>query len=350
MCCAVRFEYDITEPKCNKVQNTKVTKHKFFKRIMDSKVYLAHYVTKSMLTDNEETREMMAIWPDIVRDIMDSKILEILRETSKWMEKVLQYNVPGGKKNRGLTLVYTYKLMAPSDQFTEDNIRLARILAWCVEIMHAHFIVLDDIQDQSLLRRNQPSWYCYNDKRLTTITDSLLLKGAMYVLIQKYFKGKECYVDILETFQNVSEKEKNVFTNNKIKDPKMLKEMETILLEIGNFFQVEDDYLGCYEKSEVFGKDNTDIQEGKCTWLIVNALKRAILEQPKILEECYGVSDPEKVECVKQLYNELGLPNTYSIYEEETYNLLKTYIQQISHSLPHDLFLKLLNKIYHRKS
>jgi len=56
------------------------------------------------------------------------------------------------------------------------------------------------------------------------------------------------------------------------------------------------------------------------------------------------------VQCVKQLYNDLGLPNTYSIYEEETYNLLNTHIQQISRGLPHDLFLKLLDKLYRRVS
>lgn len=46
---------------------------------------------------------------------------------------------------------------------------------------------------------------------------------------------------------------------------------------------------------------------------------------------------------MKQLYNELGLANTYAIYEEETYNLLNTHIQQVSRGLPHDFFLKLLN-------
>lgn len=64
----------------------------------------------------------------------------------------------------------------------------------------------------------------------------------------------------------------------------MLRQTKTILFEMGHFFQVQDDYLGCYGKPEVIGKDNTDIQEGKCTWLIVVALQRAIPEQRKILK------------------------------------------------------------------
>jgi len=49
--------------------------------------------------------------------------------------QVLQYNVPGGKKTRALALVYAYKLLASSDQLTEENIRLVRILAWIVELV-----------------------------------------------------------------------------------------------------------------------------------------------------------------------------------------------------------------------
>lgn len=69
-----------------------------------------------------------------------------------------------------------------------------------------------------------------------------------------------------------------------IKDPEMLRQTKTIMFEMGHFFQVQDDYLDCYGKLEVTGKDSTDIQEGKCTWLIVMALQRATPEQRKILK------------------------------------------------------------------
>lgn len=61
-----------------------------------------------------------------------------------------------------------------------------------------------------------------------------------------------------------------------------------------------------------------------------------------------SVSDPEKVARVKKLYEELGLPTTYAIYEEESYNIIKTHIQQISRGLPHELFFKIMEKIYRR--
>ncbi|KAM0728777.1 Farnesyl pyrophosphate synthase [Formica fusca] len=330
-----------------------------YRRTMESTVRMAHYATKPIFTNKDETRELMAIWPDIVRDITDS--IEI-PEVSKWMAKVLQYNVPGGKKNRGLALIYAYKLLATNDQLTEDNIRLARILAWCVELVQAYFLLLDDIQDRSLFRRNQPWKECYVDiletfHNMTQMTSS----GQSLDLLSTNF-GKKPDLDLftMDRYNSIVKFKCSYYTFvlpitvamhfAGIKDLEMLRQTKTILFEMGHFFQVQDDYLGCYGKPEVIGKDNTDIQEGKCTWLIVVALQRAIPEQRKILKECYGVSDLEKEQCVKRLYNDLGLPNTYSIYEEETYNLLNTHIQQISRGLPHDLFLKLLDNIHRRVS
>ncbi|KYN09477.1 Farnesyl pyrophosphate synthase [Trachymyrmex cornetzi] len=331
--------------------------------------------------------------------------------------QVLQYTVLGGKKTRSLALIYAYKLLAPSDQLTEENIRLARILAWCLELLQAFLLVIDDIQDRSLLRRGKPCWYLYNDIGPAAINDGLLLECSIFYLIKKHFKGKDCYVNVLEVFHNLTFKtiigqsldllstsfgkkpNLDLFTMSRynsicqykssqysfilpitaamqlagIKDPEMFRQAKTILSEMGHLFQVQDDYLGCYGKSDVHGKDYTDIQEGKCTWLIVVALQRATPEQRKILEvniidlkvlremllvlilflitqECYGSSDLEKVRRVKQLFTDLDLPKIYSTYEEETYNLLKVRIQQISCGLPRSLFLSLSSNLFHRMS
>lgn len=64
----------------------------------------------------------------------------------------------------------------------------------------------------------------------------------------------------------------------------MFRQAKTILLEMGHFFQVQDDYLDCYGKVETMGKVGSDIEEGKCTWLVVVALQRVTPKQRKILE------------------------------------------------------------------
>lgn len=49
--------------------------------------------------------------------------------------QALQYNVPCGKKNRGLATVLAFKSLANESQLTPENIRLAHYLGWCVEMV-----------------------------------------------------------------------------------------------------------------------------------------------------------------------------------------------------------------------
>ncbi|KAK2585828.1 hypothetical protein KPH14_010423 [Odynerus spinipes] len=349
----------------------KITQTSF--RLTSAEIRMAHTMVKTTwVTSKDETRELMAVWPDVVRDLTEAGRHLDIPDVTKWMAKVLQYNVPAGKKTRALTLVYAYRTLIPPDQLTEENIRLTRILGWCMEMLHAFFLILDDIQDGSQIRRNQPCWYLQNNIGLAAVNDGLMLESAIYQLLRTHLKGKDCYLEIMELLQETTMKTVmgqclDLLSTNfgyytfvlpvtvamylaDIRDPEMHRQAKTILLEMGHFFQVQDDFLDSYGDPEVTGKNGTDIQEGKCTWLIVVALQRATPEQRKILEACYGSKDPEKVKLVKRLYNDIGLPNTYSIYEEETYNLLNTHIQQISRGLPHDLFLNLLEKIYRRVS
>ncbi|XP_039306133.1 farnesyl pyrophosphate synthase-like [Solenopsis invicta] len=353
---------------------------------------MASSLTQTMwITMKEETQEMMAVWPDIISDVTEYVRNLNIPDIDKWLEKVLQYNVSGTKKLHSLTLIYAYKSITSNKQQTQDNIYLVRILAWCLEMAISYMVMIDDIMDRSLFRRGQPCWYRHDDIGLMAINDGLLVESTVYYLIRKHFKGKECYDNLVETFQQAifktlmgqfldmtsTFKKSNLdqFTTNRyhsivkcktenmaylvptilamhfagIKDPEMFKQAETVLLKMGYLYQVQDDYLGCFGNFEVFGKDSTDIEEGKCTWLVIQALQRVTPEQRKILKECYGVSDPEKIRRVKQLFIDLDLPNIYLKYEEETYNNLKAQIQQISCGLPHCFFLDLLRKTHHRK-
>ena len=55
---------------------------------------------------------------------------------------MLQYNVPFGKKNRGLTVVQSYKYLA-GDSAKAEDLHLARVLGWCVEMVRATSTQLD---------------------------------------------------------------------------------------------------------------------------------------------------------------------------------------------------------------
>lgn len=348
-------------------------------------------ITGTAVSKNE-SRDFMAVFPDIVRDLTDTDHNLDVPDVTKWLAKLLQYNVPGGKKNRGLALVLSYKMLASGPEQTDKNLRLAYILGWCVEILQAFQLVIDDIMDNAITRRGRPCWYRHNDIGLVAINDGILLEQTIFQLIRKYFKDKPYYVHILELFHDVTMKtsmgqcldmltahsfksdklEKYTMENynaivkyktayysfflpvclamrmTSINDPEIFRQAKTILLEMGHFFQVQDDFLDCYGDPEIMGKIGTDIEDGKCSWLVVVALQKANSKQRKIIEENYGVDDAAKVTIIKDLYEQLKLPSTFQLYEEESYNLICTHIQQVSRGLSQDLFFKFLEKIYKR--
>ena len=47
---------------------------------------------------------------------------------------------------------------------------------------------------------------------------------------------------------------------------------------------LQDDYLDCYGDPAVTGKVGSDIEENKCSWLVVKALQRVSKEQLQVLK------------------------------------------------------------------
>lgn len=76
---------------------------------------------------------------------------------SDWCRKMLDYNVPEGKLNRGLSVVISYRILCPTAN--ENEMNQARLLGWCMEMFQTSFLLIDDIMDQSITRRRKPCWY-----------------------------------------------------------------------------------------------------------------------------------------------------------------------------------------------
>ncbi|KAH8372907.1 hypothetical protein KR009_007881 [Drosophila setifemur] len=369
----------VNEQKLKKTSRTLST-------LQNHSVPIAARVTVS----KDESRDFMAVFPDLVRDITSVTKKYNCNDAAKWFAQVLQYNVPRGKKNRGILTVLTYKNLVPAQDLTPDNIKLAQYLGWCVEMLQSFFIISDDVMDNSTTRRGQPCWHKVEGVGLTAINDALMIENAMYAILKLHFSHLDCYVALMELFHEVtyittcgqsldqlnSNRSVSEFTMDNYKaivdyktayytfylpfavalhlagykDAEAFRQSKTILLEMGHFFQVQDDFLDCFGNPEVTGKIGTDIQDNKCSWLAVVAMQRANAEQKQIMIDCYGKEDLLKVERVKELYKELGLPTTYATFEEDSYNMIKTHIQQTSRGVPHQTFLQILNKIYQRDS
>jgi farnesyl diphosphate synthase len=263
-----------------------------------------------------------------------------------------------------------------------------------IELLQAFFLVSDDIMDSSKTRRGAPCWYLMPNVGMIAINDAFMLESAIYVLLKKHFREEKYYIDLIELFHEVTFQtelgqtcdlltapEDHVDLDNfsmekytfiviyktayysfylpvalalhytGLATPKNLKQAESILIPMGEYFQIQDDYLDNFADPETLGKIGTDIQDNKCSWLINQALQRCSPEQRKVLEKNYGQKDSAKEAEVKKVFHELGLEKVYMDYEEQRVGEIRKLIDALDESegLKKTVFQAFLAKIYKRQ-
>ena len=272
----------------------------------------------------------------------------------------------------------------------QDRVR-GCALGWCIEFLQAFFLVADDLMDGSVTRRGQPCWYRRPEVKLISINDSFILESCVYMILKRYFGTESYYPQLVDIFIETTRQTElgqlldltsqtqdgtidlSRFTTERymsivkyktafysfylpvacgmitagITNPEQFKIARSILCTMGEYFQIQDDYLDCYGLPEVIGKIGTDIQDNKCSWLVVQALKIATPEQKQILTENYGQDDEEKIATVKKLFVEMNLEDKFKTYEEASYSSIKSLIAQVT-DIPAEVFEFLLRKIYKR--
>uniref|UniRef100_A0A3Q3KAE0 Farnesyl pyrophosphate synthase n=1 Tax=Monopterus albus TaxID=43700 RepID=A0A3Q3KAE0_MONAL len=334
-----------------------------------------------------------AHFEELVTELTEGDFTDpVLDDALNRLREVLVYNTAGGKRNRGLSVIGSLRELLPPAQLTQHTVQRALMVGWCIELLQAFFLVADDIMDTSVTRRGQPCWYKRDGIGLDAINDSFLLEGSVYRLLRRHCRDQPYYVHLLELFTETSYQTElgqaldlmtappgqidlNRFTMERlykaivkyktafysfylpvaaamymagIKSEEEHNNAKHILLEMGEFFQIQDDYLDCYGDPAVTGKIGTDIQDNKCSWLVVTALEIMTPEQRAELEACYGQQDDARVEKVKALYSTLQMPKLYHKYEDESYQRLQKLIECHAQNLPHSVFLNFAKKIYKR--
>ena len=228
---------------------------------------------------------------------------------------------------------------------------------------------------------------------MIAINDAFMLESSIYILLKKYFRQHESYVDLLELFHEITmktevgqlcdlltapedvvdlskfsyEKSKFIMVYKtayysfylpvalalyylRLATPENLKQSHDILIPTGVYFQVQDDYLDIYGTPEQIGKIGTDIQDNKCGWAINEALPLCDARQKKVLEENYGRRDKDKEASVKAVFKELGLQERYSQFEEAEVAKIRGLIASVDErqGLKKEVLESFLNKIYKR--
>lgn len=65
-------------------------------------------------------------------------------------------------------------------------------------------LVMDDMMDEAETRRGRLCWYRVDDKGNVAMNDGVLLENGIYVILKKYFRDKDYYLQIMELFHDVS--------------------------------------------------------------------------------------------------------------------------------------------------
>ncbi|EIN04079.1 isoprenoid biosynthesis-like protein [Punctularia strigosozonata HHB-11173 SS5] len=322
------------------------------------------------------------------------------KDAIEWYSRNLDYNVPGGKLNRGMSVVDSVEIIKGRALTDEEYLKSA-ILGWCIELLQAFFLVSDDLMDSSVTRRGQPCWYRVENVGLISINDAFMLEGAIYHLLKKYFRQDSYYVELLDLFHDVTYKTemgqlidlitapedhvdldkfslkkhqliviyKTAFYSfylpvalamhvcgippspNSPSDPYKL--AHEILIPLGEYFQVQDDFLDFGGTPEQIGKIGTDILDNKCSWCINTALAVATLEQRRVLDENYGRKDAAKEAKVKEVFEQVEIRRRYEEYEQTAYERINGLIETIpadakDGELKREVFTSFLSKIYKR--
>ncbi len=247
--------------------------------------------------------------------------------------------------------------------------------------------------DGSITRRGKPCWYKREKIGLLAINDASMLEAVIFVLLKKHFKKENYYIDLIELFHEMILRTElgqlldlitapeDVIDLSKFSLQKHsfivryktayysfylpvalamyitgtatesnLKQALDVLIPLGEYFQIQDDYLDCYGDPSVIGKIGTDIQDNKCSWLVNTALTIATPEQRAILDSNYGKKDKKSEQIIKDLFKELNLHQNYLDYEESIVKDIKKQIDEIdeSNGFKKDVITTFLNKIYKR--
>ncbi|XP_038624509.1 farnesyl pyrophosphate synthase isoform X2 [Tachyglossus aculeatus] len=275
-----------------------------------------------------EKRAFVQHFSRIVRDLTQPQLAQPeLADAIARLKEVLEYNAIGGKYNRGLTVLEAYRELSGPAKLDQEQLQRALAVGWCVELMQAFLLVADDIMDASVLRRGKPCWYTKAGIGLDAVNDAFLLEASVYQLLRRYCRGQPYYLPLLELFLQTTYQTElgqaldlitappahvslDRFTEQRYKaivkyktafysfylpvaaamymagidGEKEHASARAILLEMGEFFQIQDDYLDAFGDPQVTGKIGTDIQDNKCSWLVVQCLQRASAEQRRLLE------------------------------------------------------------------
>lgn len=255
----------------------------------------------------------------------------------------------GGKRIRPVFLLL-------SAQLFNENVESFMDAAVSLEMFHNYTLLHDDLMDKADVRRGQPTVHRRWDENTAILSgDAMLMLASkkMYAAVKSVCpQAMEVF---LRTTLEVSEGQQYDMNFESRTDVSIEEYFEMIRLKtgvliscalemgallggasgedarllydygshIGRAFQVQDDYLDVFGDARTFGKNiGGDILEGKKTFLLVNAFKKATATQRMQMTdwlERKRYEPQDKIDFFTRLYEEMEIPRDYELCMQECY-------------------------------
>ncbi|KAK5640209.1 hypothetical protein RI129_011020 [Pyrocoelia pectoralis] len=331
----------------------------------------AEYSNVRKFHQNVRDPSFKELYPEVIHDLRVDHGL--IAEVNSHLEEILRHNVLCRNFYAVLPVLTVYRLVSPKEHQTSDNLRLANILDWCTEIATGAYSMSDDMLDGSETRWNQKCWY-RTDMGKAAVNDIQLMQIAVYKLLHANFIDKPYYNNLTHLFTNAfynsyvgemfdnntnrmfqKNRDISAFTMSKFRvcadykinhfgytcpvyaammladvPPKKLTQcIDRVLQGLSYLVQIQNDTMDCYGDTVKYGKECTDIREGKLTWVIVKALEDANKKQTEILATNYGKDDDKCIKTVQNVYDELRILDKYKVHNQEVIDDVQNNINSI---------------------
>jgi farnesyl diphosphate synthase len=333
----------------------------------------------------------MDVYPEIQRTLLADSKATMMTDDNRvaYLTKLMDTTCLGGKYNRGITVVEVATALVRGGTNAGTLQKQAAVCGWAVEFMQAHFLVEDDIMDSSVTRRGKPCWYRHPGVTVQcAINDGLILLAWATKMLRHFVRQHPRFLEILEMFHHVDHcttmgqfyDVTSMFDSAKL-DPEVPQPTTTdykeftldhyrrivlfktayytyhlpmlfglavadqlesipadlvhkLAMTMGEYFQIQDDFLDCFGEPERIGKIGTDIQDVKCSWLAVTFLATASEKDREAFKANYGQHDEAKVAVIKDMYRKAALEKTFGAYEEEVVKSVEAQLAEIKQHNP----------------
>ena len=158
------------------------------------------YPLEELAAAESDKDKFLCLYPQLQEELCEwfAQENEMTEEAVGWIRDMLDYNVPGGKLNRGTTVLAVYRALKKGAPVSDTEYAQAAVLGWTIEFLQAFFLVADDIMDDSQTRRGQPCWYKQKHVNLVAINDSFILESAVFCILKRHFGNEPYYTELLE--------------------------------------------------------------------------------------------------------------------------------------------------------